>query len=159
MHIEKDKEEFTFLPVTQSNKNQIFNIKLETFQKGFIESSKECIEEADIVAEWKPKGIYLKKVLIGFTMYGKIEGRVWLDRFMIDKQYQGKGYGKKALISLIENLWIEYSDKEIFLSLYEENKVAMNLYISLGFRLNGELDTKGEKIMVLKNYIWKKKKG
>ena len=38
---------------------------------------------------------------------------------------------------------------DIYLSVYEENHVAISLYQSYGFKFNGELDTKGEKIMVL----------
>lgn len=94
--------------------------------------------------------------IIGFTMYGEIlsEQRVWMDRFLIDQKYQGQGHGKKALSDLIQYLFDRYSCKEIYLSLYPDNQRAFALYCNLGFELNGELDTKGEQIMVLKERTW-----
>lgn len=44
----------------------------------------------------------------------------------------------------------EYPNTDIYLSVYEENKTAVSLYKLFGFEFNGELDTKGEKVMVLK---------
>lgn len=38
-------------------------------------------------------------------MYGRLEDdRVWLDRFMIDSKYQGKGCGKASLDFLVNHL-------------------------------------------------------
>ena len=47
-------------------------------------------------------GIYDGNVLIGFAMYGLFWeylpfGRLWLNRFLIDRRYQSMGYGKAAL--------------------------------------------------------------
>ena len=42
----------------------------------------------------------------------------------------------------------EYPNNDIYLSVYEDNQHAIDLYRLYGFNFNGELDTKGEKIMV-----------
>ena len=59
---------------------------------------------------------------------------IW--RFMIDKKYQGKGYGKKAF-----QLAMDYvrtfpvgEAKYCWLSYEPENEVARNLYASFGFK-------------------------
>lgn len=49
---------------------------------------------------------------------------------------------------------LRYSCEEIYLSLYPDNERAFTLYSNLGFERNGELDTKGEQIMVLKKSTW-----
>ncbi|BBP91811.1 hypothetical protein BsIDN1_54290 [Bacillus safensis] len=75
------------------------------------------------------------------------DGRVWLDRFFIDERFQGRGLGKKMLDALIRHLTIIYKCNKIYLSIYEENKPAKNLYLKFGFQFNGELDFNGEKVM------------
>lgn len=141
-----------FKPVTSKNREQVECLELYPHQIEFIESVKDCLIEADEVKEWKPVGIYDGATLIGFAMYGLFlensSTQVWLDRLLIDKKYQGKGYGKKATIMLLEKLSIEYNQKRIYLSVYNINKVAIRLYKEIGFYFNGEYDTKGEKIMV-----------
>ena len=59
---------------------------------------------------------------------------------MIDKKYQGKGYGKEALKQIIDFIKIYPLGKTDYcwLSYEEENEVARNLYISMGF--NERLD-------------------
>ena len=72
---------------------------------------------------------------------------MWLDRILIDRRYQKKGYGKAAVLALLKRLQLEYGNKQIYLSVYENNEAAVNLYQQTGFQFNGKLDTKGEKIM------------
>lgn len=77
--------------------------------------------------------------------------RVWLDRLLIDHRYQGKGYGKTSVKVLIEHILRKYGNIDIYLSVYEKNKHAIQLYINCGFKFNGALDYNGEKVMVLKS--------
>ena len=71
------------------------------------------------------------------SVYKKWEGKkyyfIW--RFMIDKKYQKKGYGKEALIKAIEFLRTKPSGDAEYITLsYERtNEVAKKLYASLGF--------------------------
>lgn len=140
--------------VCDENYKEVLNLHVAKGQEGYIETTRECLQEAEELSLWRPVGIYDEDRLVGFSMYGLFEyegnkGRVWLDRFMIDEAYQGKGYGKKSLDLLICQLDKEYDYDEIFLSIYEDNVNAIKLYESVGFKFNGELDTKGEKVMVL----------
>lgn len=147
-------------PVNQSNYNAIINLKVKKTQEDFIETPKQCLEEAKTLSLWHPVGIYHNEILVGFAMYGLFpwegnHGRVWLDRFLIDYHFQGKQYGKESLILLLSLLEKEYHCNEIYLSLYENNLAALSLYKKCGFQFNGELDTKGEKVMVRKNSVTK----
>lgn len=121
-------------------------------QTGFIESVSECMKEADRLAAWNPMCIYEKDTLIGFAMYGMIQEpaytRLWFDRFLIDKQYQDKGYAKPAIQMILSEISDRYPNTDIYLSVYAENRSAIALYRSFGFAFTGELDTKGEQIMV-----------
>lgn len=145
-----------FIPITKDNENTVLNLKIKTQQLSFIESIEDCLKEAKELSLWRPVGIYDNQVLIGFAMYGLwkeegTHGRVWLDRFLIDQRFQGKGYGKKALQAIIKHIYQEYGYPKIYLSLYEDNLVALHLYQSLGFVFNGGFDVHHERIMVHKN--------
>ena len=142
-------------PVTRENEKEILKLHVAKGQEGFIETTAQCMGEAHEFSQWRPVGLYEGEELVGFAMYGlwKSEGkngRVWLDRFLIDGRFQGKGYGKEALLKLLRRLKEEYQCDEVYLSLYEDNKVASHLYEEFGFCYNGELDMHGEKVMVLK---------
>ena len=60
-----------------------------------------------------------------------------------------KGYAKQILPWILEQISVVYD--EVYLSVYENNTVAIALYKQLGFCFNGETDTKGEKVMVWRN--------
>ncbi|MDO4272228.1 MAG: GNAT family N-acetyltransferase [Eubacteriales bacterium] len=142
-----------FEPVCPENRKEIEELELYPEQSGFIESVPECLAEAEEFSQWRTVGIYDGDILVGFSMYGYFneplpEGRLWLDRLLIDKRHQGKGYGKAAVLSLLERLQKEYNCKKVYLSVYGDNKTAIALYQRAGFYFTGEYDTKGEKIMV-----------
>lgn len=142
-----------FEPVNPANREEVENLQVLPEQTGMIESVRECMLEADTLQEWRPVGIYDGDMLVGFAMYGHFsdpqpEGSVWLDRILIDRKHQKKGYGKAAVLALLERLSREYGKNQIYLSVYQSNTAAISLYQQLGFQFNGEYDTKGEKIMV-----------
>lgn len=142
------------LPISASNRSEALELKVKKDQNNFIETVAQCLTEADELSLWKPVGIYVNRKLVGFAMYGLWiyegkNGRVWLDRFLIDEFSQGKGYATPVLKEIIHKITDEYGNLELFLSIYENNSHALELYKKLGFEFNGELDINGEKVMVL----------
>ncbi|MCI8624621.1 MAG: GNAT family N-acetyltransferase [Provencibacterium sp.] len=141
-----------FRPVNDENREEAEKLEVFSEQTGFIESVSECLQEADRLERWRPVGIYQGDALVGFAMYGYFPnpspGQLWLDRLLIDKRFQGKGYGRRAVLALLDRLHREYTSDRVYLSVYEENTHAVRLYRQIGFRFNGEKDTKGEKVMV-----------
>ncbi len=81
-------------------------------------------------------------------MYGSFGPNkdTWIDRIMIDEKYQGKGFGKIAMINLIKIVSEKYGVNTIYLSIVEENISAYNLYKSIGFEYINEKDVNGELI-------------
>lgn len=153
MNNDLEKNKLTLRKVDNSNLDDILNLRVNKGQKNFIETTEECLNEARELELWRPVGIYSGEELIGFSMYGLFKeegknGRVWLDRLLIDKKYQGLCYGRKSLELLLEILKEEYNHDEVFLSIYDDNLVGIELYEKIGFKFNGEIDTKGEKVMV-----------
>ena len=113
-----------FEAVNSRNRAEVEHLEVFAEQSGFIESVTQCLQEADKLELWRPVGIYDRGMLIGFAMYGYFPepapGQVWLDRLLIDKKYQGKGYGKRVVLALLDRLRTEYSCDTIYLSVYDQ---------------------------------------
>ena len=140
--------------INDKNYNEALRLKVKKGQEDFIETVEECLNEAKQISLWRPVGIYNYNQIIGFAMYGLWEnegadGRVWLDRFMIENEFQGRGYGSESLKLILNRIYNEYNRNEIYLSIYENNDLAIKMHEKIGFQFNGELDINGEKIMKL----------
>lgn len=137
-----------FRDIDGTNESIVKKIELKPGQEGFIETVDECLKEASKYKEWHPVAIYCYEKIIGFAMYGSFGPNkdTWIDRIMIDKKYQGKGFGKTAMKSLIDIVSKEYEVNTIYLSIVEGNKLAYNLYKSIGFEYMNEKDANGELI-------------
>jgi diamine N-acetyltransferase len=137
-----------FKNIDYNNESIVRKIKLKHGQENFIETVDECLKEASIYKQWNPVAIYYNEEVIGFAMYGSFGPNkdTWIDRIMIDKKYQGKGFGKTAMKSLIDIVSKEYEVNTIYLSIVEGNKLAYNLYKSIGFEYMNEKDANGELI-------------
>ena len=139
-------------PITGENRDIAEALTVFPHQAGYIETVRECLKEADQLDAWRPICILDGDIPIGFAMYGRItepaNTRLWFDRFLIDRRYQGKGYAKPAIQLILKDMQVHYPNTDIYLSVYEENQQAIALYQSFGFVFTGELDSKGEKIML-----------
>jgi len=108
-----------------------------------------------------PYAIYADDIMVGFIMYGYFiknvkynkhgEAYYYFWRFMIDKNHQGKGYAKKALVLLINEIKQKPHGEATFcyVSYEPTNTVIRTWYQSMGFTETGEL-IEGELIARLK---------
>lgn len=147
--------ELNFKRIDEKNRCEVCTLKIADKQKGFIETIEQCLQEANQDDRWFPVAIYDDTLIIGFAMYGFFdeylpEGRLWMDRLLIDIKYQGHGYGKLAMQQLIALLNKQYPSKDIYLSVVADNAVATKLYKSLGFHFINEKDIHDEDVMVRK---------
>jgi diamine N-acetyltransferase len=87
--------------------------------------------------------LYDGDTMVGSMFYSRDDtnpSNFWLIRFMIDQRYQGKGYGRQAMLMLFDRVKAENNGEPAIMGLcYEHyNKVGENLYRSLGFEPSGE---------------------
>ncbi len=61
---------------------------------------------------------------------------------MIDRRYQGKGYGKQTIQVAIEQLSENQGLLQFALSTSPSNTIARDLYLSLGFKETSEMEDK-----------------
>lgn len=138
-------------PCDLSNRDEIINLSVFDSQKNFIETNADSLKEADEFNFWRPCGLYDDRKLIGFAMYGKIpdDETVWLDRFMIAKEFQKLGYGKKIIPLILKKIIDEYHCDKIYMSYTPQNIVMASYCRQFGFEETGEIDPNGEIIMSL----------
>lgn len=156
------------LKLRKINRNNVEAIlKLEVFdkQKSFVATNNSSIIEAYIAITENNHvftfGIYNDDTPIGFLMIGfdvnsddegapKIaKGNYNIWRLMIDKKFQGKGLGKKAMDLALDfiNTFPCGTAKYCWLSYESDNDVARQLYKSVGFVETDEKD--GEEIVAI----------
>lgn len=140
-----------FKEVCRENWEACVNLKVSSEQNFFVAPNWYSILQAEFEDELYPLGIYAGEILIGFLMYEHdLEDDVWgLSRLMIDEKYQNKGYGKAAVIKLLEILKDKLGSISFFTSVEPENIIAKKMYRSLGFDETGEI-LEGEELMVIK---------
>ena len=142
VHIEK---------LTWDTVDEILKLKVTKEQKKFVASNRDSMIDAYFsMTEDNRKvytfGIYSNKKPVGFLMiaydvpwakeyYGLPEKYYYIWRFMIDKKYQHKGYGREALKQGIEFIkTFPAGEAECcWLSYEPNNEVGRNLYKSLRF--------------------------
>ncbi|MBD5537931.1 MAG: GNAT family N-acetyltransferase [Lachnospiraceae bacterium] len=86
--------------ITKENYEECLNLKIADSQKNFVSSTVHSLAQAWVYYDTAfPFAIYANDEMVGFIMLGyyEVKGYYTLWKFMIDEQYQNKGYGKKAL--------------------------------------------------------------
>lgn len=111
-------------------------------QEGFVADNKQSLIEAAYEEGLYPLGIYHGETMGGFVLYDYDDTvRGWsMSRFMIGKQFQGKGYGKQAVIAFIDYFKKKHNADKLYISVSLENAVARKMYASVGFEEIKEIE-------------------
>ncbi|MBU5483789.1 GNAT family N-acetyltransferase [Clostridium sp. MSJ-11] len=127
-----------FKNITEKNLKECIDLKISKEQEKYLpHSNAASIAESKFHPEWVTIGMYIDDKMVGFAMYGEDGEEIdctWLIRFMIDEQYQGKGYGKHGLELLLNRIKEEAKPSKIYLSFHPDSIVAKKLYLSFGFK-------------------------
>ena len=134
--------------VNGGNIYDIIELEVHESQRKFVSDNKMSIVDAYGAMTGGgnafPFGIYDDDSPVGFLMIGFDVDDYWEDypqvavgsyniwRLMIDRRYQGRGYGKKLLLWAINHIR-SYTEKPITLTVAQWNRRAVQLYESAGF--------------------------
>ena len=124
-----------FREIDKSNYWDCMALTIGDNQKGFVADNKQSLVEAAYEDGLYTLGIYLEETMIGFILYDYDETFPgWsISRFMIGKQFQGKGYGKQAAIAFFEYFKTKHNADKLYISVSLENILARKMYSSIGF--------------------------
>ena len=151
--------------VDTKNFDSLIDLTVNKEQESFVADNCYSIAEAYAAnAEGRvalPFGIYDGEVPVGFLMIGYDCRTCWTNevpefakngyeiwRFMIDKKFQGKGYGREAMQLALDHIrTFPCGESEwCWLSYAPQNEAARNLYLSFGFEEKPEYYEEGDEM-------------
>lgn len=135
-------------PVTRDNWEEAIKMKVKESQRDFVPSAAVSLAKVYIkpdgdAIEYIPFSIYDNEQIVGFIMHAyepDTANMYWINGFFIDKNYQGRGYGRPALAEMIGWIKTKFPQcEEIRLTVHKDNHHARNLYKNFGFSPTGEI--------------------
>ena len=143
-------EQVHFEKITWDNYSKIIKLRVTKEQDDYVARNTSSLIHAYIALSQGeivpyPFGIYLGKKPVGFVMIGYngyedgdpefMKNTYFIWRLMIDKRYQGRGYGRQAFQMALDFVrTLPNGPAELcWLSYEPENEVAKKLYASFGF--------------------------
>lgn len=131
----------TLREITKANLREILRLKVAPDQEKFVASNAASLAEAHFEPDlpWF-RGIYAGDVPVGFLMleYDNEDSSYNLWRFMIDAQYQGLGYGRKALEILLAHVRTLPGADELYTHVGQGEGSPGPFYEKMGFAYTGE---------------------
>lgn len=131
-----------FREIDRSNYLECMALTVDDSQANFVADNKQSLVEAAYEDNLYTFGIYHEETMVGFVLYDyddTIPG--WsMSRFMIGKQYQGKGYGKKAVVEFLDYFKRKHTADKLYISVSLENTVARKMYSDIGFKELKEIE-------------------
>ncbi|MBE5793313.1 MAG: GNAT family N-acetyltransferase [Clostridiales bacterium] len=127
-------------PVTRENLENVLALRVSTEQQRYVSPTAHSLAQAYVYRETAfPFAVYADETLVGFIMFGYYEARrqytLW--KFLIDQRYQGRGYGRAALMKGIAYMKETFAIKELYTGVSLGNAAAKQLYRSVGFAETG----------------------
>lgn len=134
------------VPLDGDNWEESANLSLHPEQVRFVAANVYSIAESRFHPELSPCAIYAGETMVGFTMYARnpSDEQFWIYRFMIDKTWQRRGLGLRAMAVLIDQIGSQPGVPEIRISYDDDNEPARQLYRRAGF-VEGEIAPWGER--------------
>ena len=132
--------EVSLRTITRANFRSLMRLSVGESQQNFVADNRASVAEAYVEESFQPFGIYHGDEPVGFTMYGYDDesGRWWIIRLMLDERHQAKGYGRAAMLLLIDLMRSRHRMAEMYTSHVRDNEVAGRLYRQLGFTDTGQ---------------------
>jgi len=132
----------TLRRITGKTVRSICNLKVGDGQEKFVAPNAVSIAQAYFTKSAWFRAIYAGGTPVGFVMLAEPPktGKHYLWRFMIDGNYQGRGYGAKALSLVIRHVKRDPKARALHLSVVRGEGSAEGLYGRFGFKFTGKVE-------------------
>lgn len=136
--------------VTADTLRSILRLKVSPQQEQFVADNATSIAQAYFEPKAWFRAIYADETPVGFVMlYDDTEKpEYFLWRYMIDGRYQGLGFGRQALLQVIDIVRGRPGATEMLLSYVPAEGSPEPFYAGLGFINTGDVED-GENVMRL----------
>ncbi len=136
--------------ITADSLRRILRLKVSPRQEQFVADNATSIAQAHFEPKAWFRAIYADETPVGFVMlYDDTEKpEYFLWRYMIDSRYQGLGFGRQALLQVIDHVRGRPGATEMLLSYVPAEGSPEPFYAGLGFVNTGEIED-GENVMRL----------
>ena len=136
-------------PVTKDNFSAVLALTVREEQQAFVSSPAESLAQAYVWSRTAyPFAVCDNHRVVGFIMMGYYEdkGYYTLWKLLIGRDFQRRGYGRKALELGIAFLREQFGVSEVYTGVAPGNAVAKSLYRSAGFRDTGLIENNMEEM-------------
>lgn len=133
--------------ITAATLRDMTGLRVAPEQADSVASNAESIAEAHFHPEAWFRGIYAGDTPVGFVMLEDrsllpepdYETPINLWRLMIDRRYQGRGYGRAALTLILEHVRARLRQRQFPTSYVPGSHGPEGFYLGLGFVPTGEV--------------------
>ena len=128
------------LDVTAENWRDVADLEVAAEQQAFVAPVSRYLCLCNYGGVWRPLAIVAGEQAVGFVMWAvdPDDGSGWIGGLVIGREHQRRGYGRAAVLALLERLRREQGCPTAALSYAADNAAARGLYASLGFVETGE---------------------
>ena len=134
-------------PVDSDTVREICALEVAPAQRGYVAPNAVSLAEASFEPSAWPRAIYADDVPVGFALLSiePAEARYGLWRLMIAEEFQGRGYGARAIALLADHVRTLPGATHLVTSWVPTPEGPEPFYLGLGFEPTGEIDD-GERV-------------
>jgi diamine N-acetyltransferase len=129
----------TLREVTKENVNSVCNLEVKESQRGFVANNAVSLAQAHFEPKAWVRAMYADETPVGFVMLkdDPDEEKYYVWRYMVAGEFQGLGFGKRAMEQVIEYVRSRPGATELTLSYVPGEGSPRELYMRLGFEDTG----------------------
>jgi diamine N-acetyltransferase len=139
-----------FKEISLSNLDEIIKLEVSPQQTELVADNLYSIAQTGLDPSGWCRGIYRDGQPVGFLFVKELEAGsvLYLCRFMIDQNHQGKGFGRKAMQQLLALIFSSTAAKVVDLAVSKSAGNAEEFYRKWGFTPTGEVYRAGWRMVL-----------
>ena len=132
----------TLREITKDTFGEVCRLDVAPEQKGFVATNAVSMAQANFHEDAWFRAIYADDTIVGFVMLSDVpeKAEYFLWRFMIDRKYQGKGYGRRAIEALKAHVRTRPNAEHLYVSYKKGEGGPEGFYARCGFEPTGEME-------------------